>query len=141
MPAAAGRGSASPTAKPVKAPADDPIALTAAQAKERLRRQHEAALAGLDVAASPPQGEAPALPASEVITPRSDEEVAALRREVEALRQDLEDAVGRLSREMERAERVAADRARKEARRQGRKSERAARRAAQEAVETPEPPS
>jgi hypothetical protein len=67
-------------------------------------------------------------------------EIAELRQEVDALRRDLQEAVAQMSRDMERAERVAADRARKEARRQGRKSERAARRAARAAMDTPDDP-
>lgn len=72
--------------------------------------------------------------------PPPEGDIAALRHEVDALRRDMQEAVAQMSRDIERAERVAAERARKEARRQGRKSERAARRAARAAMDTPEDP-
>jgi hypothetical protein len=75
--------------------------------------------------------EAPVAPASDI---------SELRDEIDGLRRALYEAVEQLSSDMERAERLAADRARKEARKQGRKSERAARRAVQAAMDTPDDP-
>jgi hypothetical protein len=149
------------------APADrrgDPIAEAAVRAKERLRRQREIAVAGLESIAAEDRADSfdaeplpaePRLTPLEALEPRAvppppppplptsagDGEIAELQREVEALRRDLQEAVAEMSRDIERAERVAADRARKEARKQGRKSERAARRAARAAVDTPDAPS
>lgn len=120
---------------------EDPIAEAAVRARERLRRQREIAVEGLEAVAAEEQGELPQPePFEGAPAPVPKGDVADLRDEVDALRRDLQEAVAQMSRDIERAERLAADRARKEARRQGRKSERAARRAARAAMDTPEDP-
>ena len=156
---------------------EDPIAEAAARAKERLRRQREVAVAGLEAVAAEAEEELPLevpngtgseegdyfavappvpepapglseLPAAPTRpepfegtpAPARKGEIAELRDEVDALRRDMKEAVAEMTRDIERAERLAADRARKEARRQGRKSERAARRAARAAMDTPDDP-